>query len=758
LVAAPLLGADTNVYRLDAQCLVRPDNGRPLAPGYPAPSTRRMAAELARINATADPATMAFLNTRIADEYARVFDASPDVRRKLRVGLMLGVQQMQSGRPDAALNTLNTLDSLVADAGGRLGERTESELRRIRAVAFLRLGEQENCIGNHGPDSCLFPIRPAAFHTVTRGSRNAAGLLGEVLRANPADLGARWLLNIAHMTLGEYPGKVAPEWLIPPSAFESEYEMPRFPDVAAKAGLDNSGLAGGTVVDDFDNDGLLDVFVSDWSLTGQLRFYRNTGDGHFVERTSEAGLVGLASGLQILQTDYNNDGFLDLWVPRGAWLGKAGRFPQSLLRNNGDGTFTDVTEEAGLLTRHPSQTGCWFDYDGDGWLDLFKGNESTDPQDPDWCELFHNNHDGTFTECARQSGIAVAAFIKGSTWADYDHDGRPDLYLSCRNGPNYLFHNDGPVSGEKGLAWRFSDTTAKAGVAEPIYSFPTWFFDYDNDGWEDLFVSGYNISGVGDVATEYVGAPATRSIPRLYRNLGNGTFADVTGATHLNHVCHTMGCNYGDLDNDGWLDFYLATGDPEFTTLIPNRMFRNDGGNRFLDVTTTSGTGHLQKGHGVVFADIDNDGDQDVYTVMGGAYTGDIAHNVLFQNPGNTNRWVQLRLVGTKANRPGIGARIKITAQTAKGSREIHRRVSSGASFGGNTLRQEIGLGQATAITGVEIRWPGSDTLQTIRGLEMNRSYQIREGNDTPVLQPSKAFILGGSPSARQPQATALRH
>lgn len=158
----------------------------------------------------------------------------------------------------------------------------------------------------------------------------------------------------------------------------------------------------------------------------------------------EAGLVGEVGALNIQQTDYNNDGLLDIWMLRGGWLGKAGRMPSSLLRNNGDGTFTDVTQEAGLMSFHPTQTSRWFDYDGDGWLDLFVGHESTDRKDPDWCELYHNNRDGTFTECARACGIRIAAFKKGVACADYDNDGRPDLYLSVRGGKNILLHNDGP--------------------------------------------------------------------------------------------------------------------------------------------------------------------------------------------------------------------------------------------------------------------------------------------------------------------------
>lgn len=292
--------------------------------------------------------------------------------------------------------------------------------------------------------------------------------------------------------------------------------------------------------------------------------------------------------------------------------------------------------------------------------------------------------------------------------------------------------------------WRFEDTTARAGnLTQPIFSFPTWFFDYDNDGWQDLFVSGYSLPrGVADVAADYLGLTNGASKPKLYHNNGNGTFTDTTIPMRLDRVCHTMGCNYGDLDNDGWLDFYCATGDPDFTTLIPNRMFRNDLGRAFQDVTTSTRTGHIQKGHGVAFADFDDDGDQDIYVSMGGAFTGDVARNCLFMNPGTTNRWLKLKLVGVKANRAAMGAKIHVTVRTPAGERSLHRVVGSGASFGANPLKQEIGLGDATAIVSVRIWWPGSDTKQTVGGLELDHGYVIREGEATAKEIPSHPVRL----------------
>src|SRR5262249_48759549 len=199
-----------------------------------------------------------------------------------------------------------------------------------------------------------------------------------------------------------------------------------------------------------------------------------------------------------------------------------------------------------------------------------------------------------------------------------NNDGRPDLYLSWRGHDNILLRNDGPKDAAAGSksAWQFTDVAKAAGVTEPLYSFPAWFFDYDNDGWLDRFVSGYGINDVGDVAADYLKLPTPAERARLFRNNHDGTFTDMTRVVNLYKVLHTMGSNFGDLDNDGWLDLYLGTGDPDLSTVIPNRMFRNAEGRFFEDVTTSGGFGHLQKGHGVAFGDLDNDGDQHVYILI----------------------------------------------------------------------------------------------------------------------------------------------
>jgi hypothetical protein len=203
-----------------------------------------------------------------------------------------------------------------------------------------------------------------------------------------------------------------------------------------------------------------------------------------------------------------------------------------------------------------------------------------------------------------------------------------------------------------------------------------------------------------------------------------------------------MGANFGDLDNDGWLDGYLGTGAPDYRALLPNRMFRNDGGKVFQDVTTSGGFGHLQKGHAVSFADFDNDGDLDIFEVIGGYFEGDAYQSVLFENPGHGNHWISLELEGVKTNRSAIGARVRVRAAGPDGPRDIFRVVSAGGSFGDSPLRVHVGLGRATVIREVEIRWPVSEAAQTFRDLPLDRSFHVREGDDriSPLRRKSFSF------------------
>ena len=519
------------------------------------------------------------------------------------------------------------------------------------------------------------------------------------------------------------------------------------------------GHAGGVATEDFDGDGLLDIAVTSSGPLDQMHLFHNQGDGTFDDRTAQAGLTGETGGLNLVVTDYDNDGHPDLLVLRGGWWGGFGQYPMSLLHNRGDGTFEDVTVKAGLLSLHPTQTAAWADYDGDGWLDLFVGHEEgagPGPAEPAGTkhpsQLFHNNHDGTFTEVGESLGLAHLGYVKGVAWGDYNRDGRPDLYVSVKGGANHLFRNEGPGK-PGGTSWKFNDVTKQAGVEQPIESFATWFFDFDNDGWPDIFVAGYSASSMQDVGAFEMNRPFHAETPRLFHNNHDGTFTDVAKPMHLDRAILTMGASFGDLDNDGWLDVYLGNGEPGYDALLPNRMFRNKGGRVFEDITTSGGFGHLQKGHSIAFADLSNTGHEDVFEKMGGAFVGDTYQSVLYRNPGNANHSITFQLEGVRANRSGTGAQLHLTVIDHGSRREIYRTVGFGSSFGGNPLRQHIGLGQAASVEQLEVRWPGSGTVDRYTHLEADRPYKLREGEQIAQLLEWKSY----RPGAVKPMAPPMQ-
>ena len=408
-------------------------------------------------------------------------------------------------------------------------------------------------------------------------------------------------------------------------------------------------------------------------------------------------------------------------ILRGGWLAENGKFPNSLLRNKGDGTFDDVTRSAGLLSYHPTQTAAWADFNKDGFLDLFIGNESESAAHP--CELYKNNGNGTFTEVAKQHGLDnILGFVKGVVWGDINNDNWPDLYITDVRGNNMLYKN---TNG------KFENMSKKAGVEAPYHSFVTWFFDVNNDGFQDIFACGYDLTDLrglaGDFSLELQGQKVMTDKPHLYINNGDETFTDRTEEYGLSKTMYGMGANFGDLDNDGFLDLYIGTGAPEYTTIVPNRMFRNVNGKRFEEVTSAGGFGHIQKGHGVAFADMDKDGDQDIYAVMGGVFEGDRFTNILFENPGCSNNWIVIELQGVKTNRNGIGSKLEITLSDW---RKIHSTLNSGGSFGSSNLQAEIGLGKAKEIAELKIHWQNGE-IQTFTDIEINQKIRIVEGENT---------------------------
>jgi hypothetical protein len=715
-----------------------------------AASTKKMAALLAKLADEMDPMANGWLSDRRAAILRERVERNAGAENEPATRLRLARDLVNAGQLDECLAQLDRVDALLAQGGKtRLGRvEIEQESKHLRAIAWMRRGELDNCLARHCCESCILPLRSGAVHGDPRGSSTAIPILVDLLEKHPDDYEALWLLNLAHMTLGTWPDGVPARWRVPAKAFESEADFPRFPDVAHECGVDWSSLSGGAASEDYDGDGLLDLALTGSGRYQQMHVFRNRGDGTFEDRTHAAAVEGICGGLNLIQGDYDNDGDVDLYVLRGAWYGEQGCTPDSLLRNRGDGTFDDVTEEAGLLSFKPSQTGVFSDLDGDGWLDLVVGNETKADGPVHSCEVWVNQRDGTFRDFARETGATIDRFVKGVVAGDYDDDGRVDLYFSCRSAMNVLLHNE---SSEQPPGFRFRDVTLEAGVGLPNMSFPALFFDYDDDGRLDLYVAtnaGFLGDRVDDIGRFHLGLEIVSERPCLYHNLGNGRFRNVAAELGADRAIFTMGANFGDLDHDGWLDLYLGTGSPDLAALLPNRLFRNDGGRRFQDVTTASGTGHLQKGHGVVFADFDNDGDEDLFEHLGGGVSGDAYPAALFENPGNSNHHLTLRLRGTKANRMGLGARILVRVATGADERSIHRVCGTGGSFGTSPLRQEIGLGDADRIVFVEIVWPGSGTRQRLESLGLDRAYEITEGEPTPRPLTFPRFQLGGEPRA----------
>ncbi len=648
---------------------------------------------------------------------------------------LLGRELLKLGRVDEAIGHLARAASEPGTR--RLNAAIRLDMNVYLGLAYLQAAEDQNCLLHHSAASCILPLEGPGVHALPELARQAGDTFLEIAESHPKALQTLWLLNLARMASGDYPDGVPQRFRVPPSALSSSSAFPRWIDRAPALGVATDDLAGGAVMDDFDGDGHLDLITSTWDPCDSLRAFRNDGAGGFEDVTAAWRLDEQFGGLNLMHADFDGDGRLDLFVLRGAWMGPRGRIRNSLLRNlpTEDGPrFVDVTQQAGLAEpAYPTQTAAWADYDLDGDLDLYVGNE--DPDGSSYpSQLFRNEGDGTFTDVSLAAGVTNRRYAKGVTWGDFDDDGDPDLYVS-NIGPNRLYRNLGDGT--------FEDVAQELGVTEPSgRSFASWFFDYDNDGDLDLLALDYE-SPVPAVAAHYFGLRPVPNRPRLYQNEG-GRFEDVAESVGLGRALLPMGANYGDLDADGFPDIYLGTGEPGFETVMPNVMFRNQRGSTFTDVTMAGGFGHLQKGHGIAFGDLDHDGDQDLLHQLGGFFPGDSYANAVFENPTQGASWVTLLLEGTKANRFGVGARIEVRILERGYERSIHTLVGSGGSFGGSSYRQEIGLGHAERIEEIRVLWPGQTEPAVYRDVDLNTTYRVRQGAGR--LEPSEleAFQLGG--------------
>ncbi|HEY3386346.1 MAG TPA: CRTAC1 family protein [Saprospiraceae bacterium] len=675
---------------------------------------------------------VAFTTKRVAMIESKL-TTETDPGQRLNLSMQYGTELLKLGKTSDAIVVFEKTYDFIVQNNVEIDPGSKRTLMSMTAIAYMRQGEIENCLQHHNHESCFIPIRGQGVHQLPQGSRGAIEWYNRILKEFPDDLDSKYLLNLAYMTLGEYPQKVPAAHRIPPEWFSSKTQFPRFKDISPELSLNRFSLAGGCVMDDFNNDGWLDIVISSWAVEEELIFYLNNGDGTFTDQTEAYGLKGQVACLHFNQTDFNNDGWLDLYLMRGGWWAMAGvDIPHTLLMNTGKGSFVDVTMKAGLSKYACSQASAWADFDLDGWLDLVVANETVGSE-PKGIFLYMNQKDGTFKESAAEFGLTMSGYFKGCVASDINNDKYPDIYITDLNTDNRVMVN------QIGYGKRsFVKEGPQGNPGSPGKSFPCWSFDYNNDGNEDLFASGYNL-GVS-AANEWMESKSGKSdpskFPKLYKNNGNMNFEDVGLAVGLDEVALTMGCNFGDINTDGYLDFYLATGNPLYQSLGPNKMYLNIEGKRFEDVSYVGGFSNIQKGHSVCFGDLDHDGDEDFYVVMGGAYEGDGFYNCLFENPNtDKNNWVTLDISGTTVNKAAIGARVKITVEEGGKERNIWRTVTSGSSFGANSLALEVGLGKATSIKQVNVQWPCKDCPdQVYTGLEINKAYRLEEGKQNAEM------------------------
>ena len=602
------------------------------------------------------------------------------------------------------------------------------------SITYIKAAELVNQSDGSSKLVCTLPINNQIGYSNTNYSYSAINYLNKWLDIEPENLKARWLLNIVYMTLGNYPDSVPNNLFIKINENKSNLNLQRFSDISSQVGITDINLSGGSIIEDFDNDGYFDIVTSTWNPDESLILYQNKGNGVFTKLTLDANLDSQLGGLNINHTDYNNDGLIDILVMRGGWMRSNGQMRMSLLKNIGNNVFNDVTKDVKLdFPNYPSQNSTWGDFDNDGDLDLYACNESEPDDDFDTksfkfpSQLFQNNDDETFSDISGKANVKNFGYCKGSSWGDFDNDGDLDLYVSNFASENRLYKNNGDAT--------FTDIAKDLKIQNPISSFTTWFWDFNNDGWLDIFVAGYG-SKIEDVASSYLGIKNNGEKMKLYQNDQNGGFIDVTEMVGLNGIHLTMAANYGDFNNDGWLDLYLGTGYPSYDVITPNIAYLNNKGKNFIDVTYELGLGQLHKGHGISFGDIDRDGDQDIFAQIGGFYPGDGFYNFLYKNPTKSNNWVSIKLKGVNSNSIGIGARIKITiVKQNKNLEEIHSLVSSGGSFGSSTFEQHIGLGSAKEIKEIQIYWPTSSKVQILKNVPINTAIFVEENKQDYTIR-----------------------
>jgi hypothetical protein len=613
------------------------------------------------------------------------------------------------------------------------------------AMCYLRNAERENCLGKllrrrsslgegTGGDACcqkghLCCLPLTRFHDSPESSRMAATLFETLLdNYNQSNKLYQWLLNFTHMTLNSFPEGVPSAYRITSKFIDlfygeealriaDEFSYLSFEDRATELGVDFYGTGRGVAVEDFDKDGYLDI------VTGggfeEVKFYKNDSGIRFIDKTVEAGLGGIKQPFMITAADYDNDGWMDLFICR-----PFGRF--QLFRNNRDGTFSDVTESTGLLDGlgdgeiAATWVPAWGDVNNDGYLDLFLAQwgmklplVSGVMAKPRMDSRLFINTKGHFVDRTKEYGLAEIVkdeFFIGAAFGDYNSDGYPDLFLSSptRNRSVLLRNIEGR---------RFEKTDL---IHRTEGGFVASFLDLNHDGRLDIFQAGFadattstEMAVFGHNLDVYTSGHST-----VFVQTEDGQFVERNDL--FDTPMGTMGGSFGDINNDGAYDFYLGTGDPEGWFVLPNLMYvgQTEGTKcveRMENVSMLQGLGTIQKGHGVVFFDFDNDGRQDIYSSLGGMWPADRWQSQLLVNRSVlTNTWIKIRLRGRQTNYFGVGCMIKVRAETAQGEAIVrYYHMDNKTGFGSAPYLAHIGLLNALRVNAVDVFWPVSQSWKT---------------------------------------------
>ncbi|MDA2933275.1 FG-GAP-like repeat-containing protein [Acidobacteria bacterium AH-259-D05] len=537
------------------------------------------------------------------------------------------------------------------------------------------------------------------------------------LRVNIVDL---WLLQLC---LDRVPPNSTDEIRFPLREEQIDSANPpllKFTPVARELGVNKLDGNGPSAWGDYDQDGDEDLLAA--GSSSFIALYQNEGS-RFIDVTERAGLAEVPSGYSLNFVDYDNDGFLDIYLSANGWSGPV---PNRLFHNKGNGSFEDVSAQAGTNDPGSGFVSLWGDFDNDGFIDLLVSNGVL--QEGSTVQLYRNRGDGTFANVTERAGLSEPPEFGtiGSALADYDKDGYLDIFINGWNpAPNRLYHNNGDFT--------FTEVSEQAGVAQPAHrGFVSFFFDYNNDAYPDILTCSLApfddvLRGLTRLFRVEDSTALLPNTPRLFRNNQNGTFTDVTHEAGLYYPIGIMAGGVADLDNDGYADLYFGTGDPTIWRLEPNRFFRNNGNGTFSDLTMYTGLGNLAKGHGTVFSDYDQDGDLDMYTQLGGFFPADWAENELYRNElGNANNWLQVKLVGEPSNRFGIGAKLTLKA----GALLVYREIQGSSGFGStDSYRVHFGLAKNESAEWLEIIWP-SGKKQILRNIPANQVITVREEDE----------------------------